>query len=426
MSDSRLFARPNPEDRRLTTPPHTPRPRGVQAATSPSVDAVRADPSRVDEFYDRIVAEGAPLVEGDGDWRSFTWVHRGDANRVALVAGKLTDDTTVDDAVFRRTTGTDLWTLTLALPARWRGTYSLAVDDGSVAPKTDPVLNERRSRSLGATDSSRHDQVNVWYDLLALARPDPLAREWFRGSSVASGPDAPPVIATTAPERPGRLVPVRIAAAGGGHRDGHWVVPASAGADAAVLVLLDGDRLLLDGEDALDAWVHTHLAPNTVVLLLGHGGVRQRDIDLTCNPHLVADLRSLIEAAPVPVTADPARTAIQGSSLGGLSALFAQCVAPDRFGVSICQSGSFWWPNASSGYPAEWLTDVLDDSDVSLGVVHLSVGTDEWVLIEPVRRMRDVLVERAAVLDYDEFAGGHDAACWQAELPGVLARIGFG
>src|SRR5690606_27246504 len=71
-----------------------------------------------------------------------------------------------------------------------------------------------------------------------------------------------------------------------------------------------------------------------------------RDADLTANPALVDDLHRLICTSPVPVTDDPERTLIQGSSLGGLAALFAQCIAPDRFGASVCQSGSFWWPNA--------------------------------------------------------------------------------
>src|SRR5690606_30593264 len=159
-----------------------------------------------------------------------------------------------------------------------------------------------------------------------------------------------------------RFVPVSIASATGRARHAMWALPPETAFAERLVVLLDGDRRLADGPDLFAAWTHTHLAPRTAVLQLGHGDIAARDADLTANPALVDDLHRLICTSPVPVTDDPERTLIQGSSLGGLAALFAQCIAPDRFGASVCQSGSFWWPNARSGHEAEWLTRVIRDA----------------------------------------------------------------
>lgn len=440
MTPQPFSDRPSAPDRRLlTTPPHTPRPFGVTRAVSPAVESARRDGG--DALWARATHGGTPLIEDDphdddltgghGPARSrlFTWLHRGPARRVALVAGKLTDDTTLDDVLFEQIAGTGLWALTLRLPAGWRGSYGLAVDDGSPGHGAVPHLAERRRRALAATDPARHHRLADWYDLLALARPDPLASEVFRGASVAAGPAAPAAPTPPQPAGRGRLSRIDITSASGGTRRATWYVPPAAKAargGAKLVVMLDGDRRLDDGGAGFDAWAQAHLSPGTAALLLGHGDMASRDADLTCNPDLISDLRDLVGAAPVPLTEERAGRAIQGSSLGGLSALYAQCVAPDLFGVSICQSPSLWWPNARSGHAAEWLTGEIARSDVRLGSVHLSVGSDEWVLAGPVRRMRDVLAERTDLLDEEEFAGGHEAACWEAALPSVLSRLGFG
>jgi enterochelin esterase family protein len=279
------------------------------------------------------------------------------------------------------------------------------------------------------TDPARHDAVDAWYDLQRHVRPDPHAREttdlgpYGHGGSVGAGPEAPTPLGHV-PVRPGRIVPVQH-----GSRRAWWHVPdTDPGPDGwDVLVLLDGDRWGdVHGPAAgarLDAWAGR--GRPTATLLLEHGELERRVADLTCNPALVADIAALLDTAPAvlgPVTRVPERTTIAGQSLGGLTALYAQCLAPDRFGASICQSGAFWWPNAAGGEPPEWLTRTIADAGTRLRRVHLEVGTGEWVLLEPTRRLRDVLDGRCETLTYTEFDGGHDAACWEVSLPAVLAR----
>lgn len=71
----------------------------------------------------------------------------------------------------------------------------------------------------------------------------------------------------------------------------------------------------------------------------------------------------------------------------------------------------------------EWLTHAIETSRPQLSRVHLEVGTHEWVLLEPTRRLRDVLADVTESLHYREFDGGHDSACWEVQLPSALMAL---
>ena len=421
---SALFAPPSGAGvRELSVPPHVRRPEPVPRTDSPAIAALRADPSGVEEFWERVSKDGAPLVEGAGRERIFTFLYRGQAKTVALIANKMADDSSYRDVLFDNIPGTDLWSLSLRLGAGWRGSYRIAVVDGRPPEITELEriqLDRRRMRSLTVTPAERHDQIDAWYELQRHARRDPLAREQAPKSSVASGPEATAPYPLPSLAAPGRIIPVDHAA--------WWhvppVEPGQAGWD--VLVLLDGDRWIAGGTRVLDALALSDAMRPTATLLLGHGGMLERVSQLTCDPALVDRIRRLIDKAPAELgrlSDDPHRTTIAGQSLGGLAALYAQGIAPDRFGASICQSGSFWWPNPIGGEQAEWLTRTIQHEDAQFSRVRLEVGIGEWALSGPTRRLRAVLAARCEVLQYSEYDGGHDAACWDVSLPYALISL---
>jgi len=86
------------------------------------------------------------------------------------------------------------------------------------------------------------------------------------------------------------------------------------------------------------------------------------------------------------------------------------------FDATIALSGSFWWPNTGDPATREWLTARVTDQPHAPGRVHLEVGLQEWVLLEPTRRMATALAERGAAVQVREFDGGHDPACWRGGL----------
>ena len=425
------FPAPPAIDRLGGVPPQTPRPRGLTTHPSPAIEALRAHPDSAEQFWADVESSGTPLIESipDSTDAAITFLWRGQAKHIALVLNKLTDPSTLREALLEQVPGTDIWARTLRLTQAWRGTYSIAVEPlgGAKAPAS-PQADMRRMRSLAVSDPAQHAAINAWYDVLAWAGPDPLARERSGRASVAAAPQAPRfTLPDGAPT--GRLIPTTLP---NGSR-GWWHIPAGpAPQQWDVRVLFDGDAAQAP---RLDAWIAAGLT-RRVTLLVDSGDFTARVRDLSCSTSMIQALVGALDGADpsdfgAPLTRDPAGTSIAGQSLGGLSALFAQCVAPQRFGASVCQSGSFWWPNVAGSGPAnassavvpEWLTHAIETSRPQLSRVHLEVGTHEWVLLEPTRRLRDVLADVTESLHYREFDGGHDSACWEVQLPSALMAL---
>lgn len=118
---------------------------------------------------------------------------------------------------------------------------------------------------------------------------------------------------------------------------------------------------------------------------------------------------------------------ICGLSLSGLAAAHLWLNNPTLFSDALCQSGSFWWSE-------EWLTCQLGSFEPS-GKVWMSVGDKELekgISHPPTGLQQDesqvVACENFArelervggQVQFQTFSGGHDLACWRAELPDAL------
>jgi enterochelin esterase family protein len=131
-----------------------------------------------------------------------------------------------------------------------------------------------------------------------------------------------------------------------------------------------------------------------------------------------------------PVTADPARTVVAGSSLGGLAAACAAIAHPERLGNVLSQSGSFSWKPEGAHRP-EWVARRLGAERRLPVRFVLDAGLLEtWPaapgspsLLDANRRVRDVLRAKGYDLRYTEVAGGHSHLNWQATLPEELIAV---
>lgn len=125
-----------------------------------------------------------------------------------------------------------------------------------------------------------------------------------------------------------------------------------------------------------------------------------------------------------PVTGDPGRTVLAGQSLGGLAAVHVGMQAPDRFGLILTQSGSFWRAATS---PEE--IDSLDLLDAYAGGDRLPLrffqeaGSLERRLLTKNRILHGVLLDRGYPVTYREYEGGHDYACWRGGLADGLVDL---
>lgn len=115
----------------------------------------------------------------------------------------------------------------------------------------------------------------------------------------------------------------------------------------------------------------------------------------------------------------PDHTAILGSSLGALIALYAFYRSPWTFGAAGVLSPALWFADGR-------IFDYVRDAEAPEGRVHLDIGTHEGPdAREDTRRMRDVLVERGFVLgenlSYFEDAGArHTERAWAMRFRKVL------
>lgn len=442
-----------------TIPPRLERTvRPERVATPGLADAAR-DPAA---FWRAVRDGGTPVVGAADDTghRTVTFLWRGgdELADVVLVANKIADADSYEHNRMERAPGTDVWHLTYRMRGDWRASYTVAPVPADGAPAPEGALSAmtrlRRERALAVADPEDRPAVARWFDALAHAVPDPLARERLDATaSVVSLPEAPPALwrphveraaAGRGPRTPaapaeGTVTAAEITSARLGNTRALWVHrPAHDPPDGRpwpVTVLLDGrDWHALPLAPLLDGLVDDGTLPPGLTVMVDPLDPATRTRELACDDAFVDFLgRELLPwlGRRHPITADPGRTLVAGQSLGGLTAVYAALRAPDRFGRALSQSGSFWWPNvAVTGGESERVARLAAEADTVPERVHLSAGLHEWALLDPNRRLRDALAARGAELGRDpghvvltEFNGGHDRACWRAGLPDGLGFL---
>lgn len=118
---------------------------------------------------------------------------------------------------------------------------------------------------------------------------------------------------------------------------------------------------------------------------------------------------------------------IAGLSLSGLAAAHIWLTYPNIFPLALCQSGSFWWNE-------EWLTSEIGsidaerkiwlsvgDKELDKGISHPPSGLrQEETQVAACTNFFNTCDRAGAQAEFQVFSGGHDLACWRAELPDAL------
>jgi enterochelin esterase family protein len=389
------------------------------------------------EFWREAERSGTPLVEeldGDPGHRVVTFLWRGHrATRQVLFSGnRITDRGRLAGSLLERVPGTDVWHLGLRLRADHRGSYRLAADVSRREPPADPAALQQRLRSLSAHAAA--DPLN----------PRRTATRWQPAdSSVFALPDAPPQPWAgrrgTVPA--GRVGRHRVPAPDPvGDRDTWVYLPPETGhrdrAPLPVAVVCDGDMWFgrLGLADTLDALIADGALPPLAVLAPDAVDRAARWRDLGAREPFVAFLADVLlpwAAGRWPLSTDPRRTVVAGQSLGGMTALYAGYLRPDRFGGVLAQSPSLWWrpglPSPSGPKPPvygdPWLVARFKAEPPPPLTVHLDVGLHEGAMVDHARVLYDTLRAGGHRVTFDTFNGGHDYACWHGALAAGLARL---
>ncbi|NYD86365.1 enterochelin esterase [Cellulomonas oligotrophica] len=389
-----------------------------------------------DAWWDAVRAAGAPrwfpagLPHDDGPpdgVPTLVLVHR-DADHPHVYAdlNGLTDRSELAAGTLHHVPGTDVHVGAFGVPPGYVASYAFVPTD---APLASPAARD--------TDTAR----TWWLSVLAAARPDPLHPGAHlvdsRGAarSVVDLPGRGGIQHVDPPDLPDRHE--RTVALVWDRPDGVaqpvWLhLPPGDDHHLGAVVVLDGrmwaERVPLAPH--LDALHVRGDVPPTVAVLVDSVDPDRRAADLAGTDDyldLLAD--DLLPRVVAPALADrgrrlvddPARTAVAGQSYGGLAAFRLVAHRPDRFGASVSQSGSFWWPDLddpAGRAMAAWLR-TAPPRDVRTVV---QVGAYEGDLTEANHELVALVRARGEHVDALEVPGGHDWAWWHRHLPAALVQ----
>ncbi len=397
---------------------------------SPRLDALRKEiatsgPAALERFWRRLAEEGTPLVEGEGSERLVTFVWRGgDETRNVLVVVSPSDlgsEEGIAGARLSRIPGTDVWLKSRRMRADARFGYAFSVNEPLTPPATE-AEEEARWAAL------KPDPLNP------RKAPEPLA-------SLAELPAARPQSwIVPRPEVPkGKLVESSFRSDRlGNERILKIYTPPGYGPNGKpydLLIVLDGRTYTSDvpGPTILDNLIAAGRIPPLVAVFVANPSAEARVREMSCHPPFAEFLAG--ELVPwvrrgYRVTDGPARTAIAGSSLGGLAAACAAVRHPEVFGNVLSLSGSFYWRRPDEAEPEGLARQLAAGPKLPLRF-YLEAGLMEdrpregTSLLAANRHLRTVLQARGNVVEYREFNGGHSILNWRGSFAdGLLALFG--
>jgi enterochelin esterase family protein len=207
------------------------------------------------------------------------------------------------------------------------------------------------------------------------------------------------------------------------------------------VIVFDGDtyghspKPLIPTPIILDNLIAQGKVPPMLGVLVDSGNSRNRDLAMLApfGDFLAKELAPWVRREYRAAT-DPAKVTLAGSSLGGLAAVYGAFHHSDVFGNALSQSGSFWFApglmEAETPFHIEMgamIREIMAAPAQPLRV-WMEVGlfeADGQVSLN--RHMRDVLLLKGYSVNYHEFVGGHDYACWRGSLAdGLIALAGAG
>jgi enterochelin esterase-like enzyme len=214
-----------------------------------------------------------------------------------------------------------------------------------------------------------------------------------------------------------------------------WLLPGAQTQPQTLCVFLDAEYYLDRMETlSLLSDLQTHDLFSTVTwVFVSHGGQPARHSDYICNNRYTRYIaEDVVGWVCQQCNGIAARDhLICGLSLSGLASAYLALMYPQQFSRALCQSGSFWWNrewlarNAVSEFAAQgkfWIS--VGDEEVATGIAHPPSGmlqeVSQLVAVESIVRE---LKAMGATVHYHLFAGDHQIAPWQAELPSALGWL---
>ena len=379
----------------------------------------------VEQFWQEMESAGTPLIEdipGDPDTALVTFLWRETEPTRAVRLYESVSWRSVEERMLGPLAGTNIWYLTWRVSMTVRAGYGFSVvleGDEEPSERWPETTFDPLNRNLRPSDW-RSGEIES-----TLVMPAAEALPWdLTGDDELAGDLHADVFES---EILGNERPVWI-----------YTPPGydATGASYPLVVIFDGEAFH-GAPRTLDALIRAGELPPLVAILVNQIGIR--DVELPCNPDFSrAMARELVPwmRSKWNVTDDPAMTALNGCSFGGLCSAYTALKHPDVFGNVVMQSGSCWYhpsvieafrsnsaPSESVvGQPAATPTIISEymASDAVPVRIYQECGDVEngpppariWQVFGN-RWLHDILELKGYDTVYREFNGGHDDMWWR-------------
>lgn len=362
--------------------------------------AVLAQGPRTREAVDAFIAANTfPIVSGS----SCTFVWRGEAEAVHLkhwVFGL------PQSQRLTRLDGTDIWYLTLQLPAKSRIEYKLEVVRNGHGEWIEDPLNQSHARDPFGANSVAHSSG---YEVPAWVQPDPTAAKGFVDEiwidSTTFGRRGFGMYIPARFQR-SRTYPVLVV------HDGHDYMRY-----ASLTTILDN---LMDRLEIADAIVVLTSSPDRL----------HEYADDERHARFVTEELVPYVARLLPITDEPQHRCLMGASFGAVASLSTAYRYPGFYGRLLLQSGSFAFTDIGDRNPRGQLFDPIvammnryrADPTVLSEKIYVSVGMYESLIYEN-RSLVPVLMSTGMDVRYVEARDGHNWENWRDRLRDGLSWL---
>lgn len=380
--------------------------------------------SQVDasHFWREANSLALPLVtaiNGADDERevTFLWRAASPLRGVYVRLNRVTDKDNVAKGMMTRLPTTDIWHLTLRLPASYCGSYTMVEIPPETPGETVLQLGSRFASLVGKADPLNsapgiNVRGNAQESVLALDHA-PAQEEWSGCRAYA-----------------GQLFTSEHRLAGQRRRVRLYLPDVPVVQPLGLLVLTDGEIWFdhLGVSAAIDAAIRSGRIAPVAVLGIDNINARERIAILGGRRELVLDIAERLLPAlrakyPERRWADRTQTVLAGQSLGGVTALMAARHAPESFGLVLSHSPSMWWtpdncnrPDHFSAEERSWVSEHVLSAPSPAVRMHLCVGSLEGSTVPQVKQLHEKLRAAGVESHYSVYTGGHDYAWWRGAL----------
>lgn len=380
--------------------------------------------SQVDasHFWREANSLALPLVtaiNGADDERevTFLWRAASPLRGVYVRLNRVTDKDNVAKGMMTQLPTTDIWHLTLRLPASYCGSYTMVEIPPETPDETVLQLGSRFASLVGKADPLNsapgiNVRGNAQESVLALDHA-PAQEEWSGCRAYA-----------------GQLFTSEHRLAGQRRRVRLYLPDVPVVQPLGLLVLTDGEIWFdhLGVSAAIDAAIRSGRIAPVAVLGIDNINARERIAILGGRRELVLDIAERLLPAlrakyPERRWADRTQTVLAGQSLGGVTALMAARHAPESFGLVLSHSPSMWWtpdncnrPDHFSAEERSWVSEHVLSAPSPAVRMHLCVGSLEGSTVPQVKQLHEKLRAAGVESHYSVYTGGHDYAWWRGAL----------